>query len=259
MDRLCPVGDDALSTGQANHKVFLGTGKYADGTNDGTHNNAEYTDNSGSDSPASDYVVPALEFVLKYTDGHQAEWYTWAISAADTSAIAIEEALEALPNHAIPDVTVTEVKSVDYTNSVTLGDGTTALNVQETSKIFEIEFVHARNSGTQSLEVLTAGCDTQGCSQIYIGSTHQVPAPAANGPTNTNQPHGSGAKIYDVAANAAETDYTISTDSTAVKAIRGTKEATSCSGRGTCDTEKGMCECFNGYTGNACEEQTTIV
>jgi len=32
-----------------------------------------------------------------------------------------------------------------------------------------------------------------------------------------------------------------------------------CSGRGGCDRGSGMCECYDGYTGNACEMQTTVV
>lgn len=32
-----------------------------------------------------------------------------------------------------------------------------------------------------------------------------------------------------------------------------------CSGRGECDRGTGTCECYEGYTGNACEGQTTVV
>lgn len=32
-----------------------------------------------------------------------------------------------------------------------------------------------------------------------------------------------------------------------------------CSGRGECDRGAGTCECYEGYTGNACEMQTTVV
>ena len=41
--------------------------------------------------------------------------------------------------------------------------------------------------------------------------------------------------------------------------IRGTAEATECSGRGFCNVEKGHCECFRGYEGNACATQSALV
>ena len=31
-----------------------------------------------------------------------------------------------------------------------------------------------------------------------------------------------------------------------------------CSNRGLCDTEKGVCKCFNGYTGNDCSIQNVL-
>jgi hypothetical protein len=40
---------------------------------------------------------------------------------------------------------------------------------------------------------------------------------------------------------------------------RGTKESTECSGRGNCDTETGLCECAEGYTGEACATQSVLV
>ena len=40
---------------------------------------------------------------------------------------------------------------------------------------------------------------------------------------------------------------------------RGTTEATECSGRGSCDAESGICECFKGYMGQACETQTVLL
>ncbi len=35
--------------------------------------------------------------------------------------------------------------------------------------------------------------------------------------------------------------------------------AMDCSGRGNCDYSLGLCTCFTGYTGTACEQQTNFV
>jgi len=39
---------------------------------------------------------------------------------------------------------------------------------------------------------------------------------------------------------------------------RGTKEALECSGRGLCQSEDGLCECYEGYTGEACSTMTVL-
>lgn len=42
-------------------------------------------------------------------------------------------------------------------------------------------------------------------------------------------------------------------------ATTGTAERTECSGRGVCDTEFGLCGCFDGYYGDSCDRQTIIM
>jgi hypothetical protein len=41
--------------------------------------------------------------------------------------------------------------------------------------------------------------------------------------------------------------------------VRGTTESLECSGRGQCASEDGVCACYDGYTGEACEVQTALL
>jgi hypothetical protein len=38
----------------------------------------------------------------------------------------------------------------------------------------------------------------------------------------------------------------------------GQSEKSECSDRGVCETDSGLCKCFSGYTGNACETQNSL-
>jgi hypothetical protein len=38
-----------------------------------------------------------------------------------------------------------------------------------------------------------------------------------------------------------------------------TNEQRDCSGRGICDYESGICKCFSGFFGEACEKQTILI
>jgi hypothetical protein len=249
-DRLCPVGDDPLSTGQVNTVVYLGTGHYAAAAADGAVNNPSYLDATGTGDA---YTVEDLEFTLSYVDAYGKTWTTWGISAHDTSRIAVAEALEALPNAAIPEVTVTEVTSLDAATNFEQSSGTD-VSLTAISKILKIEFTHGRNSGDQSskLTVNTNGCTTHGCPNYFVGTAFTTGA--VTGAT-VKSPVGASAKIYksgDGTAIGSASPITIAP-------VVGTKESHACSGRGSCDSEKGVCECFSGYTGNSCETQTTVM
>jgi len=136
--RMCPKGDDPLTTTSSN-EVQLITIK------------------------ESNTAVQTGQFTLSYTDLYGATWTTWPLSAkvtgttltAAASAKQVEEALEALPNRVIEDLTVTQ--------------GAAATDKGVT---YSVSFLDSTNSGTQNLiTVNTAGCSTAGCQPLYSGVT----------------------------------------------------------------------------------------
>jgi hypothetical protein len=69
-------------------------------------------------------------------------------------------------------------------------------------------------------------------------------------------------KPFDHVANAdtdMSTDRRVLFKSATYEITRGTKEGTECSGRGNCDYDTGLCECTEGYTGEACATQTCLL
>jgi hypothetical protein len=147
---------------------------------------------------------------ITFADLYGAEWTTRPIITSDDSwqglSQAIEDALEALPNQVVKDVSVSETQGVSDT--VRFG--------------YTVEF--NANTGTQNLLVLnTDGCEDDGCQ------------PRING-------------LSGVSAKKVSTQI-----------FTGTTEANECSGRGNCDSETGICECTEGFTGEACEQQTVLL
>lgn len=143
-------------------------------------------------------------YTITYTDWRGQDWTTWALDMHAGTAIEIKEALESLPNQAIPSVEVSITSAFG-------GSGGTA----------RITFSDAMNSGDQAMITVTkTACNTAGCQPMLVGS--------ANGAV-------------------AVTEVT-----------KGTTEWAVCSNRGTCNSDTGDCECFSGYTGEACQIQTII-
>jgi len=94
------------------------------------------------------------EFTLSYQDWRGETWTTHAMKADSATEISVTEALKALPNHAIPGVTVT--KNRPDANSVT----------------FVVTFSNSHTPGDQEvLTVNTAGCAVSGCQPYYSGVT----------------------------------------------------------------------------------------
>jgi hypothetical protein len=70
---------------------------------------------------------------------------------------------------------------------------------------------------------------------------------------------GSGVLVLKANGDYSTTDKTTLFKSETYEITRGTTEATECSGRGRCDGESGICECYKGYTGQACQTQTVLL
>jgi hypothetical protein len=113
------------------------------------------------------------------------------------------------------------VKAVGVVSSEDLGGGGGG---DPDAAMWKVTF--GANSGVQNLLVVnTGGCDVDGCQPRIAGLTHT----AGGRPT------------------------------TSADAWSGTTEANECSGRGNCDSEIGVCECNEGFTGEACEQQTVLL
>jgi hypothetical protein len=55
------------------------------------------------------------------------------------------------------------------------------------------------------------------------------------------------------------TPYSSYTGDTSIKQVgTGQSEMSECSDRGVCEPDTGVCKCFGGYTGNACEKQNAL-
>ena len=127
-----------------------------------------------------------------------------ALTARNSTGIEVKEALEALPNHAVPVVTVT-------------------FSGDTTSRVWDITFKSTSTPGSITLGMNTAACTVQGCQEPVLAGV------------------------------VADTGMSVTT------LVPGTTESILCSGRGECDAANGICECYDGYTGQACESQTIII
>merc|ERR1719487_3015524 len=90
--RKCKKGDDPMT---------LTAGDGSDGTS-----SSNFQTNTVA-TITRDHAVANGQFAITYTDWRGESWTTWALDGATGTAISVEEALLALPNEAIPSVTVT--------------------------------------------------------------------------------------------------------------------------------------------------------
>jgi len=164
-------------------------------------------------------------YPIRISDATASSGEELASSAAD----AIQVALEALPNFAIPSVQVTPTGTSTSTSTSSTGTATTAFTVTESSidVNFEIAFVDARNSGKQRLLELV---DEPTCEEGVVPKFSNV--------VGSLNPNADGMTCTVVRSAPATGTY---------------REQNECAGRGTCNRKTGECKCFDGYEGIACD------
>jgi hypothetical protein len=143
----------------------------------------------------------------------------------------IRHALQDLPNFAIP--------SVNVTNFVTGGE--------IWGNVFDITFTDETTSGKQNL--LECVYDSaRGCD----GAQPKMKSVVV--PSNTNGAAAGLSQIYTTGGTTQVVDCQV-----VEVPLTGTntyEEHSECSNRGLCDASTGVCECFEGHTGEACSTQT---
>jgi len=179
--RKCPRGDDPLSTGQVDEvqQLIISSTASMDGT-----------------------------FALQLQGWDGQVFTTRALNIDTVSSISIAEAIQALPNNAFPQVTVSSVTRVGTTDSIT----------------FSVTFSATENAGGQTPIVILKG--------------------DANTDDHANQP------IYRLTGGTITPTVTVTT--------AATEEGLVCSGRGSCDSDTGLCACHQGFYGHSCAMQTAL-
>lgn len=152
-------------------------------------------------------TVGVAYFNLAFQDQMGGHYHTRSIkydpnAGDEANAESVQDALEALPNFAIPSV------EVDF-------DGAD----------FDVTFVDATTTGQQSLLELSTSNDCESGQQPKLG---------------------------------ANNDFTCNITRN-VLTVEDYKEQVECSNRGTCDRDSGICTCFSGYYGLACDQVTTYI
>lgn len=166
-------------------------------------------DELGSDIQRFSCNTPSVAsfFALSFMDQLGGAYHTRPIlydpaANEDDNAESVQDALEALPNFAIPSI------EVDFTTAD-----------------FDVTFVDASTTGQQHLLEFSFSNDCESGQQPKLGPVV-----------------------------AYECDVTRD-----VTSVDDYKEQLECSNRGTCDRDVGICTCFSGYYGLACDQVTTYI
>jgi len=186
-------------------------------------------DGSGNESQISEFYQKSFALTFTTTLNESFTTRPIKIAASSGSVEAVEKtladditvALKALPNKVITNVNV----------NTTLGYQEIQLTQKELAFLnIEVEFVGASVMGPQNLLTVEAEKCEVGCTPQITGL--DLVSTASSGTT----------QISFVTEKQAA-DY----------------NNYECGRRGKCDYDKGLCECFEGFTGEACSIQTALV
>lgn len=129
--RMCPKGDDPLTVVDSSNNVQVNEVQKL------------MIDGGGN-------AITAGQFVLQYTDMFGESYKTWPLTVTTATAISVKEALQALPNSAIPSVTVTQT-GLASTNNV----------------YWLVTFTDPMNSGDQNqITIDSTQCNVDGCQPV---------------------------------------------------------------------------------------------
>jgi len=234
--RMCPKGNDPL------------TSESSDGVTE------KYEIQSIIVGDGLDATKAEGFFTLTFTDAYGNEWTTRPIRTGDpdwvpatsgnansdvgrpqdVTALEVRRALMEIPNHVFDDV---EVNWEEVSESSNNQNDATPLSKKYNK--YSVTFISPATSGKQNLLVCNfKGCDYDGCQPRFTGI----------------------GKIGDTAANSYRKCHVRGYyEENGSENNVGTGENAECSNRGICNTEEGLCECFDGYTGDACSVQTILV
>jgi hypothetical protein len=331
--RMCPKGDDPLTNCDTKNQkddvqliMFFGHDEYD------IINNDQYFTLTFTDMFNGNYTTTPIQLQAGHTSSNGAlcNQGNPAVSSDAcyyNTATGIEDALKALPNFAVPTVSVAYFNSTMYrfpifangqvpvrgttdmaafqfdtdTTATTAAAGTSVAAMTG----FLVTFVDSATSGLQQTLDCYAGSqydsDEPGA-QPRFGLHGRAPATCAvyhvGEPTNNDnvavkitagiavdgaakyaefgveanvtltndKAAGTGTSLNAdgtggaVLTNSVGYDYTWAplADTVPYDSISTYKEHAVCSNRGNCDDSTGLCDCFEGHTGEACEQQTVF-
>jgi len=201
-------------------------------------------------SDMKQYVVTdadetGAEIFLTYYDPYGESWTTGAISTTGdfannqaTVCAAIQTALRRLPNRVLDTVTVAAHATDLFVYTRTAGSDVNTAGVGVTTTLSEIHASHWRCAVTFPSTPGTTG------KQHLLGCTYSAHSTIGMQPVST----GGGATCLVGEMSTAS----------GVVAHKLTELAT-CSNRGVCNSATGVCACFPGHKGLACEKQEALV